>query len=434
MVFVASIGAAGPVSWRDLVSLQDIRQAADRLAAVGVHTPLQRSERLSNHYGATVFLKREDTQTVRSYKIRGAYNFLASLTPVQLDAGVVCASAGNHGQGVAWSCRRLGVKGDVFVPLRTPRQKVSRIEALGGQQVAIHLVGGSYDDASAAAQDFAARQKAVVVPGFDHPVTIAGQGTVALEILGDLADLGLPPPDLVVTPVGGGGLLSGTGISLEALAPATRHVGAQPAGAPAMIRSLAAGEPVSIEILDDFVDGAVVGRPGALTYAITAALRPELLVVDEGAVCTEMLALYQEDGIVAEPAGALSIAALRQLADRIAGTTVVCILSGGNNDVTRYDEIIERSLVAEGLKHYFVVEFPQQPGALRHFLDSCLGPGDDIVLFEYMKKSNREFGPALVGVEIGARDDLEPLLERITESGLHVERVPPDSPMFRFLV
>ena len=420
--------------WHALIRIEDIRAAAVRLESVGVHTPLQHSARLSERYGAEVFLKREDTQKVRSYKIRGAYNFLASLTQGELEAGVVCASAGNHGQGVAWSCRRLGVDGDVFVPLRTPRQKVSRIADLGGERISIHMVGDSYDDAAIAAKSFALANDAVVVPGFDHPVTIAGQGTVGLEILEDLSAIGVRPPDLVIAPVGGGGLLSGIGISLAACAPAVRLVGVQPAGAPAMIRSLAAGEPVSIDIGDDFVDGAAVKRPGVLTYSIVCDLGLELLSVDEGSVCSEMLDLYQDEGIVLEPAGALSISALGVLGASIAGCTVVCVLSGGNNDVTRYDEIIERSLVYEGLKHYFIVGFPQQPGALRHFLDSCLGPNDDIVLFEYMKKSNRELGPALVGLEIGHRDDLGPLLERINASGLVVERVLPGSAAYRLIV
>jgi len=418
------------VSWRERIGLADVEEAAERLRPVGVETPLARSDRLSELYGAEVYLKREDLQAVRSYKIRGAYNFIASLPARQLEAGVVCASAGNHAQGVAWSCRHLGVPGVVFLPRRTPRQKVARIGVLAGDLVELRFAGHSFDDANAAAAAYAEKTGAIVVPTFDHPLTVAGQGTVALETLDQLGRA----PDVLMVPVGGGGLLSGIAVALDGRGAATELVGVQPAGAPAMVRSLEAGHPVTIDITDDFVDGAVVRTPGALTFAVVRDLVKRFEVVAEGRVCTEQLALYQDDGIVAEPAGALSMAALDALGPDIAGRLVVCVLSGGNNDVNRYGEIVERSLVYEGLKHYFVVAFPQQPGALRRFLDECLGPSDDIVLFDYVKKNHREFGPAVVGVEIARREDLEPLLARIAASDLDVELLPPDSPVFRLLV
>ena len=358
------------------------------------------------------------------------YNFIAGLSEEALAVGVVCASAGNHAQGVAWSCRHLGVRGAVFLPQRTPRQKVARIRALAGDLVDLHFAGESFDDALAAAGAHAARTGATVVPTFDHPATIAGQGTIALEIVEQLD----AAPDVVVVPVGGGGLVSGIAVVLEGLRAATEVVGVQPAGAPAMVRSLDAGRLVTIDIEDDFVDGAVVRTPGELTLSIVRDLVPRMIVVEEGRVCTEQLDLYQVDGIVAEPAGALSVAALDDLASEFAGRSVVCILSGGNNDVARYDEIIERSLVHQGLKHYFIVDFPQRPGALRQFLDECLGATDDIVLFEYIKKNDREFGPAVVGVQVAERSDLASLLERIASSGLDVRLLPPDSPVFRLLV
>jgi len=416
--------------WREQVGIDDVRAAAERLAPLEVLTPLQLNERLSERYGATVYLKREDLQVVRSYKIRGAYNFIAALPVEALRSGVVCASAGNHAQGMAWGCRHLGVHGAVFLPERTPRQKVARIGALAGDLVDLHFAGDSFDDAQAAAAAYAAQTGATVVPTFDHPATIAGQGTIALEVLDQLA----AAPDVMVAPVGGGGLVSGLAVVFDGLGAATELVGVQPAGAPAMMRSLEAGEVLTIDIEDDFVDGAVVRRPGELTFAIVRDLVGRMVVVEEGRVCTEQLDLYQVDGIVAEPAGALAVAALDDVASEVAGRTVVCILSGGNNDVARYDEIIERSLVHQGLKHYFVVDFPQRPGALRQFLDECLGATDDIVLFEYIKKNDREFGPALVGVQLADRDDLAPLLVRIAESGLDVRLLPPDSPMFRLLV
>jgi threonine dehydratase len=367
---------------------------------------------------------------VRSYKIRGAYNFIARLPAEALLAGVVCASAGNHGQGVAWSCRRMGVRGAVFLPRRTPRQKVARIRALAGDLVEVRFAGDSFDDANAEAASYAARTGATVVPTFDDPATIAGQGTIALEVVDQLG----APPDVMTIPVGGGGLISGIAVALDGLEAPTEIVGVQPAGAPAMLRSLEAGTPITIDIHDDFVDGAVVRTPGRLTFEVVRDLVDRMVLVDEGKVCTEQLDLYQIDGIVAEPAGALAISALDEVAAHIPGRTVVCVLSGGNNDVARYDEIIERSLVYQGLKHYFIVAFPQRPGALRRFLDQCLGATDDIVLFEYIKKNDREFGPALVGVELADRADLAPLLERITASGLDVQRLPPDSPLFRLLV
>ncbi|MHB8437704.1 MAG: threonine ammonia-lyase IlvA [Acidimicrobiales bacterium] len=417
-------------TWRELVGLGDIRAAAERLAPLDVLTPLQRNDRLSSATGADVYLKREDLQAVRSYKIRGAFNFVSGLDDDALAKGVVCASAGNHAQGVAWVCRRMGVRGAVFLPKNAPRQKISRIRTLAGDLVEVHFAGESFDDAYAAAVQYSQRSGATIVPTFDHPMTVAGQGTVALEVVDQLGAY----PDVMMVPVGGGGLVSGVAVALDGLGAPTEVVGAQPAGAPAMLDSLVAGAPKRIPITDGFVDGAVVGRPGDLTFRIVKDLVPHLVVVEEGRVCTEQLDLYQDDGIVAEPAGALSIAALDNVAERINGHTVVCVLSGGNNDVARYDEIIERSLVHQGLKHYFVVAFPQQPGSLRRFLDACLGPHDDIVRFEYIKKNNRELGPALVGVELHQREDLQPLLARIEGSGLEVERLAPDSQVFHLLV
>ena len=421
-------GADG--GWRSRRGAAQVEAAARRLAPIGVRTPLQRNGRLSQRYGAEVFLKREDLQAVRSYKIRGAYNFVASLDPERLRHGVVCASAGNHAQGVAWTCRAMGVRGVVFLPRRTPRQKVERIRALGGPLVDVRFAGETFDDAAAAAADEAQRTDATVVPAFDHVATAAGQGTVALEILDELGRA----PDVVVVPIGGGGLVSGMAAYFDGIGAPTRLVGVQPAGAPAMVRSVQAGHAVTIDITDDFVDGAVVRTPGRLAVAVTAEVVDRLLVVSEGRVCTELLELYQEDGIIAEPAGALAVTGLTELGTTLRDQTVVCVLSGGNNDVARYAEILERSLIDQGLKHYFIVHFPQQPGALRGFLDDCLGPDDDITLFEYVKKSSRELGPALVGIELAQPGDLEPLLGRMATSGLEIERMTPGSAVFRFLL
>jgi len=412
------------------VSIDDVRAAAERLRDVVPRTPLERNERLSELVGADVWLKREDLQPVRSYKLRGAYNFIASLQPSERPNGVACASAGNHGQGVAFTCRLLGVPCRVVLPRTTPRQKRQRIQDLGGAQATIVVEGHTYDEAHEAAVALAEREGAVLVPPFDDPRVIAGQGTVALEVVEQLGR----PPDLVMVPVGGGGLLAGTAVVVAAATPRSRVVGVEPAGAASMRAALDAGHPVALAHVDGFVDGAAVRRVGVHSFEVVRALVDDVVSVPEGAVCSTMLELYQRDGIIAEPAGALSVAALAEGFAVPPGASVVCIVSGGNNDVSRYGEIVERSLVHEGLKHYFLVEFPQEPGALRGFLDQVLGPTDDITLFEYVKKNNREIGPALVGIELAARTDLAPLVERMASSGLHIEPLSADSPAFRFLV
>ncbi|WP_432943902.1 threonine ammonia-lyase IlvA [Kribbella sp. CA-253562] len=415
---------------RTTVGAAAVEQAVDRLDGVAVRTPLQRNPRLSARTGADVWLKREDLQIGRSYKLRGAYNLIAQLGDVEKKAGVVCASAGNHGQGLAYSCHTLGVHGRVYVPRTTPRQKRDRIAALGGTQVEVIITGDSYDDAAAAALAEAAATGATLVPAFDDPRTVAGQGTLAVELVEQLGHA----PDVLVVPVGGGGLIAGVATYLAERHPGVRIVGVEPAGAASMAAALAAGEPVTLPQLDSFVDGAAVRRVGAVTLPLVAAAGVEMTSVPEGLVCSEMLELYQIDGLIAEPAGALAAAALGNGVEVKPGETVVCLLSGGNNDVSRYGEILERSLVHEGLKHYFLVTFPQEPGALRQFLDQVLGPDDDITLFEYVKRNNRETGVALVGIEIGRPGDLAGLLERMDAAPLTIERIDPGSSEFRYLI
>jgi len=409
----------------------EVAEAVLRLAGVVETTPLQRNARLSAVTGAEVWVKREDLQVGRSYKVRGAYNTISRLDDAARTAGVVCASAGNHGQGVAYACRALGVRGHVFVPGTTPRQKRERIAALGGDVVTLVVTGDSYDEAAAAAARHAASAGATLVPAFDAVSTVVGQATVAVEVLGQLGT----PPDVVVLPVGGGGLLAGCGTWLRHHSPGTRLVGVEPAGAASMAAALAAGEPVELPEIDTFVDGAAVRRAGDVTLPLVRDCAAELVAVPEGQVCTEMLDLYQVDGVIAEPAGALASAALT--GGHVAvepGQTVVSLLSGGNNDVSRYAEVVERSLVHLGLKHYFLVEFPQEPGALRRFLDEVLGPDDDIVLFEYVKRDNRETGAALTGIEIGKAADLPGLLARIETSPLRIQHLAPGTTAYRFLV
>ncbi|SFW91790.1 threonine ammonia-lyase IlvA [Amycolatopsis australiensis] len=414
----------------DTVTAATIEKAAERLAGVVTRTPLEPSARLSSRVDAQVWVKREDLQTVRSYKIRGAYNFIVQLGEDVRANGVVCASAGNHAQGVAYACRRLGANGRVYVPGTTPRQKRERIATLGGAHIEVIVVGETYEDAFAAANEDAQRTGATLVPAFDDVRTVAGQGTVALEVVEQLGFV----PDVVVVPVGGGGLLAGVGSWLRERHPEVRIVGVEPAGAACMAAALAAGRPVRLPELDSFVDGAAVREAGAVTYPLIRESGAELTAVAEGAVCTEMLAMYQSDGIIAEPAGALAAAALGSVVQVEPGQTVVVLVSGGNNDVSRYSEILERSLMHEGLKHYFLVSFPQEPGALRLFVEQVLGPEDDITRFEYVKRNNRETGPALVGVEIARPADLPGLLARMAASPLQVERIEPGSPLFHFLL
>jgi threonine dehydratase len=416
--------AAGPID------ADTVEAAVKRLDGVAVRTPLQRNLRLSERTGAQVWLKREDLQIGRSYKLRGAYNLISQLDDPAKAAGVVCASAGNHGQGLAYSCHILGVQGKVYVPRTTPRQKRDRIAALGGKQVKVIVTGDTYDDAAAAARAEGEATGATMVPAFDDPRTVAGQGTVAVELVEQLDQA----PDVLVVPVGGGGLVAGVATWIAERHPGVRIVGVEPAGAASMAAALEAGEPVTLPHLDSFVDGAAVRRVGAVTLPLVQQAGVEMMSVPEGLVCSEMLELYQVDGLIAEPAGALSTSALSTGLTVRPGETVVCLLSGGNNDVSRYGEILERSLVHEGLKHYFLVTFPQEPGALRAFLDETLGPDDDITLFEYVKRNNRETGVALVGIEISRPGDLDGLLARMAAAPPDIERIDPNSPEFRYLI
>ena len=421
----------------DMSTLTDlaamIPDAVVRLQGIVRRTPVQLDERLTDATGSEIWLKREDLQPVRSYKLRGAYNLMAQLDEAEREAGVVCASAGNHGQGVAYSAAALGIKATVVVPHTTPRQKRQRIVALGQGQVELVLHGTTYDEASDEASRLAAEGK-VLVPAFNDARTAAGQATLVVEAFEQLGFV----PDVVVVPIGGGGLVSGASAWLRENHPDVRIIGVEPDGAPCVAAAISAGRPVTLHDIDTFVDGAAVRRVGDFTFDAIREARIELVRVPEGQICTEMLDMYQTDGIITEPAGALASAALPTggVGPRVqihAGSRVLVIVSGGNNDVSRYAEIVERSLIHEGRKRYFLVDFPQRPGALRTFLDSVLGPEDDITYFEYVKRSNRETGPALVGVELGTPGDYQFLLQRIDECGMQAEEVAYDSPFFQFL-
>ncbi|MEO9593532.1 threonine ammonia-lyase [Rhodopirellula bahusiensis] len=412
-----------------LIAADKIEAARQRIASVVRHTPLMRNARLSALYNAEILLKREDLQEVRSYKIRGAYNRMSQLSESQRAAGVVCASAGNHAQGFAYACHAMEIQGRVFMPAVTPKQKVEKVKLFGQQHVEVILIGDTFDDAAAEAHR-AAEEGLTYIPPFDDPAIIEGQGTVGAEILEDHPD----PIDIVLVAVGGGGLVSGLGSIFKQLSPKTKIIGIEPAGAPAMHDSLREGKVVTLDKIDSFVDGAAVRRVGDLNFEIAQLVIDEMVLVPEGKVCSVMLQLYNDEGLVVEPAGALSIAALEQLAGELRGKTVVCVVGGSNNDITRTEEIRDRAMLYEGLQHYFIIKFPQRAGALREFLNNVLGPTDDITHFEYTRKHNRETGPALVGLQVAHRDDYQGLLDRMAASNFEYQVVNEQRMLFELLV
>jgi threonine dehydratase len=404
-------------------------EAAERLHGIVNRTPLQLNANLSRKYQCNVYLKREDLQIVRSYKLRGAYNMMSSLPKEQLQRGVVCASAGNHAQGFAYSCKKLGVKGVVFMPIITPMQKVNQTKMFGEDNINIKLVGDTYDDCAIAARHFNEENGMTFIPPFDDHRIIEGQGTVAMEILADKPDV-----DYVFVPVGGGGLSAGVGSYFKIFSPKTKIIGLEPEGAPSMSEALKAGKPVSLDSIDRFVDGAAVKRIGDLTFSICKDVLDDMRLVPEGKVCTTILKLYNEDAIVVEPAGALSIAALDDFRDEIKGKNIVCIVSGSNNDIDRMQEIKERSLQYEGLKHYLLINFAQRPGALKEFVTNVLGPADDITRFEYMQKTNKENGPALVGIEVQSKKDYALLLKKMQSFKINYTELNKNDTLFGYLV
>lgn len=407
----------------------DYAAAARRLHNVVNKTPLQYSSHLSGIYQANIYLKREDLQVVRSYKLRGAYNMMKSLSAKESQKGLVCASAGNHAQGFAYSCKMLKVKGVVFMPVITPKQKVSHTKMFGGDYVEIRLIGDTYDECAEAAKEFTHQHQMTFIPAFDHPKVIEGQGTIGMEILDELADV-----DYLFIPVGGGGLASGLGTYFKTFSPSTRIIGVEPEGAPSLNEAFRNGGPVTLEKIDTFVDGASVKRTGDLTYQICKNVLDDLHLVPEGKVCSTLIHLYNEEAIVTEPAGTLSIAALDDFAKEIKGKNVVCIVSGGNNDVSRMSEIQERALIYEGLKHYFLVNFAQRPGALKDFVNNVLSENEDIVLFEYIKKNNRESGPALVGIELKNKSDYQSMVSRMKERKIDYKELSAIEKEFKYLV
>ncbi|MEP6675878.1 MAG: threonine ammonia-lyase [Ferruginibacter sp.] len=411
------------------ISNLNFQSAVDRLKKVVNRTPLTFNSNLSKKYQCNIFLKREDLQVVRSYKLRGAYNMMSSLNADQLSHGVVCASAGNHAQGFAYSCKKLNVKGVVFMPMITPNQKIHQTKMFGEDFIEIQLIGDTFDDCAVAAKIYTEENAMTFIPPFDDIRIIEGQSTVGVEILEDQTDI-----DFIFIPIGGGGLCAGVGSYFKTFSPKTKIIGLEPEGAPSMLEALKAGHPVTLDNIERFVDGAAVKRVGEITFPICKDVLDDMHLVNEGKVCSAILKLYNEDAIVVEPAGALSIAALDDYKEAIKGKNIVCIISGSNNDIDRMQEIKERSLQYEGLKHYFLIRFAQRPGALKEFVNHVLGPHDDITRFEYMQKHNKETGPALVGIELQSKDDYKVLLKNLNAYHINFTELKKDDNLFGMMV
>ncbi|MDX1470222.1 MAG: threonine ammonia-lyase IlvA [Flavobacteriaceae bacterium] len=411
-------------------SIKVVREAAEKLKDIAVLTPIVKNETYSNSLNSNIYFKREDLQAVRSYKIRGAYNKMSSLAENEKEIGIVCASAGNHAQGVALSCKLLKIKGTIYMPTPTPRQKIDQVQMFGGDFIEIKLFGDAYDDAYHAAMHECSQLKKHFIHPFNDPKVIEGQATIALEIIEHFRE----ELDYVFLPVGGGGLASGFSKIIKELSPNTKIIGVEPAGAPSMSKAIEAGEVVELESIENFVDGAAVKQVGELTYPLCAKYLDDMITVDEGQICQTILDLYNRDAVVVEPAGALSIAALSHYSQEIKGKNVICIVSGSNNDITRTAEIKERALLYQNLKHYFIIKFPQRAGALREFVVDILGPTDDITHFEYTTKTNRENGAAVVGVELKSADDLQPLIDKMKLHNFFGDYLNNKPELFQFLV
>ena len=411
-------------------TVEAIEKASGVLEEILTPTPFQKNNNLSDIYDAEVFLKREDLQMVRSYKIRGAYNKIRSIDPENMKNGIVCASAGNHAQGVAFSCSKLQIMGSIFMPVTTPKQKIEQVRMFGREYIEIVLTGDTFDAANSAAITYAKENNKTFIPPFDDPKVMEGQGTIGLEILKQTD----APLDYIFVPIGGGGLASGLGSYIKQMSPSTKVIGVEPAGAPCMKAAIDNGGVIKLQEIDKFVDGAAVQQAGSFTYEVCKQVLDDIVIVPEGAVCTTIIHMYNKSAIVVEPAGALAVAALKQYKDQIKGKRVACIVSGSNNDITRMEEIREKSLLHEGLKHYFIVNFPQKSGAILSFIQNVIGSSADLVHIQYIKKTNKNFGPALIGIELASKDDFEPFLNRMKENGFAYEYINENNQLFEILI
>ena len=414
----------------ELFDIKDIQKAKDIVRDVALITPLQRNERLSEQYDANVYFKREDLQPIRSFKLRGAYHKIYKLSDAERKLGIVCASAGNHAQGVALACNKLGIKGTIFMPVPTPKQKLNQVRMFGGENIETRLVGDTFDDAYAAAQSLKDQSKSIFIHPFEDKDVVIGQATLALELLEQAQD----SIDYILVPIGGGGLISGVLHVFKTLLPNAKVIGIEPEGAPAMHQSLERGKNTELNSIDPFVDGAAVRKVGDDAYDLCDNYLDKLVLVSEGKICQSILKLYNREAIVVEPAGAMSTASLKMIGEEIKGKNVVCLICGGNNDITRMAEIKERALLEAKLLHYFIVRFPQRAGALKEFVADVLGPKDDITFFEYSKKNNRSNGPAVVGIELKNPDDLNPLVKRMKSKGFYGDYINNKPDLFQFLI
>lgn len=411
-------------------TVEAIEKASQVLDEILEPTPFQRNANLSDIYEAEIYLKREDLQMVRSYKIRGAYNKIRTIDPELVTNGIVCASAGNHAQGVAFSCSKLKIMGSIFMPVTTPRQKIEQVRMFGKEFIEIILTGDTFDAANSAAIAYAKENNKTFIPPFDDPKVMEGQGTIGREILNQSKE----PLDYIFVPIGGGGLASGLGAYISQMSPDTKIIGVEPGGAPCMKAAIENGGPVKLEHIDKFVDGAAVQLAGTHTYEVCRQVLDDIVVVPEGAVCTTIIHMYNKSAIVVEPAGALAVAALKFYKDKIKGKRVACVVSGSNNDITRMEEIREKSLLYEGLKHYFIVNFPQKSGAVLSFIRDVIGPTDDLVHIQYIRKTNKNFGPALIGIELASKEDFGPFMQRLKAHGISYEYINENNQLFEILI
>jgi threonine dehydratase len=411
------------------VNTKTIDEASSNLKDIVVNTPLQLSSRLSSKYNANIYIKREDLQVVRSYKIRGAYNLISAIHKDNKNVKITCASAGNHAQGVAFAASLLKIKSIIFMPVTTPLQKIDRVKYFGGDFVSIKLVGSNFDECYKEAKIFTKENGYHFIHPFDDEKVIEGQATVGKEIFDKLKNI-----DYIVCPIGGGGLISGISLYLKEKNKNIKIIGVEPSGAASMAESIKANKIIKLKTVDTFVDGVATSRVGENTFNIVKNNVEKIKVIEEGQVATTMIELYQNDGIITEPAGALAISALENMKTEIKGKNVVCILSGGNNDVLRYPEIMERSLVFKGLKHYFLIEFYQKPGELKKFVNKALGVNDDIVRFEYIKKTSNERGVALVGIELKNKKDIDGLIYRMDEHGITYKKITKSDLLYNYII
>ena len=411
-------------------TVEAIEKASQVLDEILEPTPFQRNANLSDIYEAEIYLKREDLQMVRSYKIRGAYNKIRTIDPELVTNGIVCASAGNHAQGVAFSCSKLKIMGSIFMPVTTPRQKIEQVRMFGKEFIEIILTGDTFDAANSAAIAYAQEHNKTFIPPFDDPKVMEGQGTIGREILNQSKE----PLDYIFVPIGGGGLASGLGAYISQMSPETKIIGVEPGGAPCMKAAIEHGGPVKLEHIDKFVDGAAVQLAGTHTYEVCRQVLDDIVIVPEGAVCTTIIHMYNKSAIVVEPAGALAVAALKFYKDKLKGKRVACVVSGSNNDITRMEEIREKSLLYEGLKHYFIVNFPQKSGAILSFIRDVIGPTDDLVHIQYIRKTNKNFGPALIGIELAAKEDFGPFMQRLKAHGISYEYINENNQLFEILI